>query len=181
MAVQTREKALADQELVPALKNSDRRAFEVFFHRHFESVYRLVWELVRNEEAAHDLTQSAFLKIWEVRETLDPNRPADGFLRVVARNLAVSWLRRPNNRHHLSVEEYDVAQEDHQGDLDELSERLHAAIRELEEPLRVVLNLRLRGFKDKEIAEILGVSVATVDKRKTKAFRILRERLREYL
>ncbi len=168
-----------DQELISAIKRSDRRAFETFFRRHFKNIYQRIWQLVQNEEVARDLTQSTFVKLWEVRKTLDPQKYNRAFLQIMARNLTISWLRKPENR-NFSLQSCDFLQEDYDDKEIELAHKLHQVIKELEEPLRVVLNLRLRGFKDKEIAEILGVSVATVDKRKTKAFRILRARLKDF-
>jgi RNA polymerase sigma-70 factor (ECF subfamily) len=166
----------SDEELVSAIKNSDHCAFEVFFRRHFESIYHYIWQFIRNEEAANDLTQNTFVKIWEIRKMLDPDKSTAAFVQAIARNQALSWLRMPRNR-HLSLEEYDFPEEDTKLENDELIRKLHNVIKELKEPLRVVINLRLRGLKDKEIADLLNVSIATVDKRKSKAFRIIRERL----
>jgi len=170
----------SDAELVSAIKSSDHCAFEVFFRRHFESIYHLIWQFIRNEEAANDLAQDTFVKIWEMRKKLDPHKSSTAFLQVIARNQALSWLRMPRNR-HLSLEGYDFPEEDAEVDHDELIRKLQKAIKELEEPLRVVINLRLRGLKDKEIADLLNVSIATVDKRKSKAFSIIRERLQSSL
>ncbi len=170
----------ADKELVSAIKNSDHCAFEVFFRRHFECIYRFIWQFVRNEETANDLAQDTFLKIWEMRKRLDPDKSVKALLQAIARNQAISWLRIPQNR-HLSLDGYDFPEKNAKVTNDELIGRLHNVIKELEEPLRVVINLRLRGLKDKEIADLLNVSIATVDKRKSQAFRIIRKRLHSFL
>jgi len=170
----------SDEELVHAIKNSDQSAFAVFFCRHFENIYQLIWQFIRNEEAANDLAQDTFVKIWEIRKKLDPDKSTTAFLQVIARNQAISWLRMPRNR-HLSLEGYDFPEENAEVDRDEMIRKLQEVIKELEEPLRVVINLRLRGFKDKEIADLLNVAIATVDKRKSKAFSIIREQLQPFL
>ncbi len=170
----------ADKELVKAIRNSNQAAYEVFFRRHFESIHYLIWQLIHNDEAANDLCQNTFIKIWEIRKSLDPEKSAKAFLQVIARNQALSWLRMPRNR-HLSLEEHDFPVEGAEEENEELTQKLHTAIKDIEEPLRVIINMRLRGFKDKEIADLLSVSIATVDKRKTKAFNIIRQRLQPFL
>lgn len=165
-----------DRYLTEAIRRSDHRAMEIFFHRHYESVFRLVWRLVRNTEVANDLTQEAFVKLWEMRERLDPGKSVVALLHVAARNRALSWLRRPVNR-QLSLEEVNTALLTASEEESDLVQALHWFIGELDEPLREVVVLRLRGFKDREIADLLGIAVATVDKRKTRAFQFLREKL----
>lgn len=169
-----------DAQLIEAIKHSDHVAFEVFFRRHFEAVYQSIWQLIRNDEVANDLAQETFVKAWEKRQALDPEKSSKAFLQAIARNQALSWLRMPRNRHH-SLEGYDFPEEESLEENDEVQRKLHWVIKDLPEPLRVVVNLRLRGFKDKEIADLLTVSVATVDKRKTKAFAFIREHLQPYL
>jgi len=95
-------KETPDQELIEAIANSDHDAFEVFFRRHFESTYRLIWQLIRNGEDSNDLAQNTFVKLWEKRKTLDSAKSTVAFLQAIARNQALSWLRMPRN-HHLSL------------------------------------------------------------------------------
>jgi len=169
-----------DQELILAIKDSQHRAFEVFFQRHFDKIYHFIWQLIRNDEAANDLAQNTFVKLWEIRHKLQPEKSSRALLQTIARNQAISWLRMPRNR-HISIEGFDFPENEKMEESDELARKLHSVIKELDEPLRVVINLRLRGIKDKEIAELLNLSTAAVDKRKTKAFKIIRARLQPFL
>jgi RNA polymerase sigma-70 factor (ECF subfamily) len=67
-------------------------------------------------------------------------------------------------------------------EFDELNERIDIAIKNLPEHCRVVFEMsRFEEMKNREIAEKLGITIKTVEARMTKALRILKNELNEYL
>ena len=64
----------------------------------------------------------------------------------------------------------------------ELEKKIHSAMNELPEQCRTIFQMsRFEDLKYREIAERLGISVKTVETQMSKALRILRTRLAEYL
>jgi RNA polymerase sigma-70 factor (ECF subfamily) len=75
----------------------------------------------------------------------------------------------------------EAASPDKRAMADEINERLVQTIKELPASLRSVLVMaHVQGIPRKDIAEQLGISLKRVDKRMTKALRLLRERMESF-
>lgn len=136
-----------------------------------DAIYRYLVSLGTNPAEAQDLTQETFLKLYIAlckRTQIDNVR---AWLFTVASRMALNqrrwWRYRP------SASEEDVARwtrtEAHpQGTPEqallhrEAASQLDAAIRELSPQQQACLHLRAEGFRLREIACILGVSLSTV-------------------
>ena len=68
-------------------------AFEALFRAHQADVYRWCLRIVREHAAAEDLTMDAFHRAWRSHATLDPRGNFGGWLRRIATNLALDYLR----------------------------------------------------------------------------------------
>lgn len=169
-----------DEELTIAIINSDLKAFRVLHKRYYEPLYRFVRRRTP-EEAAKDLMQDLFLRLWEVREKLDPQKPIRPFLYRLATNLSTDYFRKSRKDQHRvlqSPDEIPLAVEDD----NDLILTIRNAISDLPEPLRLTFELnRFEGIKYREIADMLGISIKTVESRMARALRILDEKLRNIL
>ena len=112
-----------DVALVKAIKNSDRKAFHIFFERYYQSIYLHIWHIIHEDQAAYDLAQETFFKIWEKRTELNPEKSIKSFLQVISRNTAISWLRDPRNR-HVSLDDKDYPAENPEEGKEELIQEL---------------------------------------------------------
>src|SRR5688572_23026941 len=54
-----------DGELLALIQEGRHDAFEVLVHRHTDRFYRLAYRVLANRQAAEDIVQDAFLKLWE--------------------------------------------------------------------------------------------------------------------
>lgn len=61
-----------DHALVKRLRSGDDFALNEIMHRYKERVYRLAWRYVGNEDAALDVTQEAFTKLYFNIDKYDP-------------------------------------------------------------------------------------------------------------
>ncbi len=160
-------------------------------NRYLDSVFRFIRSLVRDSEAAADLTQDVFLKLQRAG-----GHPSGAYVMATARNTALSWLRRRSlERRHVDTR----APEDLEaggpeagvpgvvslgGTPDrvlqqrELAAALAAALAALPQDLREVFHLsEMEGLRYAQIAEVVGCPVGTVASRKHLAVRKLREHL----
>lgn len=85
-----------------AAEGADRAAsedaFEAFFWRHERRVFGFLWRMTGDEQSAHDLAQETFLRAWRHFAELRDAAYAGPWLMRVASNLALSHLRRRNER-----------------------------------------------------------------------------------
>src|SRR6202022_1472627 len=79
---------------VPDVSGSDASMFRQLFEGHSEALRRYAQRIVRSRDAAEDLVQDAFLRLWRSwgRVEIGPNPRA--YLYVLTRSLALNHLKR---------------------------------------------------------------------------------------
>lgn len=86
--------SIPESELVALLKRRDKSGFALLYKRYAASLYGVVCRVVQSPEAAQDVLQDAFVKIWV---NIDAYDPAKGSLFTwmlnVARHTAIDYLR----------------------------------------------------------------------------------------
>ncbi|MCG8604008.1 RNA polymerase sigma-70 factor [bacterium] len=173
---------LSDSQLASAIQASDRESFKLLYYRHHDALYRFLRRRVRSREMAKDLTQEIFLRLWQRRDGLDPDRSLRAYLFQTANNLVIDYLRKQSVEKAHRERQPETEPIDLSGDEFELREKAQQAIRDLPEPLRVVFTFsRFDGLKHRQISEILGISIRTVESRMSHALEILRNKLAPYL
>src|SRR5439155_21716396 len=68
--------------------------FRQLYDQQFHSVYRSIRAVVLDSAAAEDLTQETFVRAYRPRQRYTPTAPPGAWLRRIAINLAISYLRR---------------------------------------------------------------------------------------
>ena len=139
---------------------------------------------------AEDVTQQVFLNFWTHRNDYDLEKPLPPLLLTMARNAWLNAAKREEYRKTSSLQE-DVApsapprragQLDPRLEQKELEEALERALAGLEPPVREVFLLsRYHELKYAEIAQVLGISIKTVEARLSKALQVLQEKLKDFL
>ena len=56
----------ADEALCERVARRDEAAFELLVSRYQERAYRLAWSILRNAEDARDVSQEAFIRLYEM-------------------------------------------------------------------------------------------------------------------
>ncbi|NUO79653.1 RNA polymerase sigma-70 factor [candidate division KSB1 bacterium] len=172
----------SDAELAQALRASDHVAFKTLYFRYFEVLYRFLWRYTRAEQVAKDLVQEVFTRVWQNRDKLDPQQSVKAYLFRIGYNLVIDHLRKKT--HQPDSLEADSAHEPSYVDESQfdLREKLQTAIDNLPEPLRVVFTMsRFEENTYAEIAEVLEISIKTVESRMSKALKELRDQLKPFL
>ena len=92
-----------DHELMARVKARDEQAFAQLVARHSPGVGRYLRSMVREAELALDLTQETFLKIWLNAASFEPRGPFRAWLYRVARNAAISDMRKQRVRDFFGI------------------------------------------------------------------------------
>ncbi len=158
---------------IRALKRGDNAAFSDLIRETQRKLYPVVWRIVRSQDEAADVIQEAYVKLYQHRERLDVNQPVFPYLKRIAVNLALNRVRRlaPGNISSSLLDEMRSEEmASHAVEYDELVRRVHAAVLELPEEQRRVLELRLQEkLSYQQIAETLGIKPGTVMSRLSRA------------
>ena len=85
---------LSDEELCQSVAKGDREAFELLVERHQARAYRLACSVLGNEAEARDVSQDAFIRLYESAHRFDGrSRFSTWFYRVLV-NLCIDYKRR---------------------------------------------------------------------------------------
>ena len=79
--------SMAPRPLLAQLRNGDHQAFREFFGAYVDRLFRFMRRHTRSHAEAQDLTQVLFIKLWERRATIDPDRPFEVFQFDVEHNM----------------------------------------------------------------------------------------------
>lgn len=161
-----------DAELIHSLQLGNLQALGDLYDRHKRQVYQTGLTITGDAEAAADLLQDVFLRLYRYAETIDTARPLEPWLYRVTANLCYTWLKsrrrwlRPLEEaaNWLAGEEDNPAQPERF--LDEDWQQLQKALQGLPVSQRMVVVLYyLNDQTVEEIASILDVPVGTVKSR----------------
>jgi len=132
-------------------------AFEPLFRQHQREVYVWIVRIVRDPAAAEDLTLEAFWRLYQKRDRLDPGANCAAWLRRVATNLAIDYLRRFKPTVLLAAEPAGPNQTD-SVELQEGRAAIRNAVNGLSPKLRAVVQLVLiENEPYAAVAESLGI------------------------
>lgn len=170
------------RQLLERLRADDVDALQSLLEAYWEPLLGYLGRWLGSRDAAEDVAQRTFLRIWEKRRAWRADGSLGGLLFSVARNLAISDRRSQGalQRAQQRFAERLVAGRDALQVLEdaELGEALEAAIRRLPERRREVFILRcVSGLGYREIAGIMGISEQTVANQLSRALATLRESL----
>lgn len=155
------------------------------FARYRQAVFRYAYGILGDAGVAEDTTQEAFLKLYrELRKGRDLEvRP---WLYRVAHNLAIDHVRHRAPTTALDDSGWrDLGDKEHDGNCDvheelvatEQREKLEAISRRLAGQERRCIDLRLEGLRYREIAEVLGVRISSVEKYLSRAVKKITKEL----
>ncbi len=158
----------------------DKKGFKHLFDTHFEDLRNYVYYRCGDTELATDIAQDVFLKVWEKKLDVFEKREM-GLLVKMANDMVISNYRKVKNgqkfQNAIPETGFEITPEDEMI-YNELNGKYINALNELNENERVTFLMnRVDGLKYAEIAEQIGISVKTVEKRMSKALSFLRTRL----
>lgn len=164
----------------------DEEAFRELFINYFPPLTIFAKRYITDLETCEDIVQETFLKIWKSRKKLDITTSARNFLVTAVKNSCVDFLRKKETE--ARYEEFRLHNNDafHTQDdiltLTELENMLNSALEKLPRSVRITFEKnRFEGKTYREIAEENEISIKTVESHMTKALKILRKELKDYL
>jgi RNA polymerase sigma-70 factor (ECF subfamily) len=176
---------LSDEQLAEALRRQDVEVLETLYQRHSRALFSLAFKMLGEQDAAEEIVQEAFLKLWQRPESYQPGRGRlISWLLGVAHHRAVDFLRRRRLELRYSTD-YRLMEPSGAppNPEDELlatlrGEAVIRALGDLPSAQRLVVELAyVRGMTQVEIAQSLGEPLGTVKTRLRLAMQKLRTSL----
>ncbi len=171
-----------DCTLVTRVSNGDELAFRILFHRYRNKLYRFSLRYVKSSAVAEDIVQDTFLKIWEQRQSLQPQLNFEAYLFRISRNQIFNEFKK--STYQAAFEQFTLqnASDNQQTEWEVLAndyqEVLQKALEQLPPQRKQIFQLsRLEGLSHEEIAQQLNLSKNTIKVQINKALKSIRESL----
>lgn len=148
----------------------DSRAFRQLFDYYAEKLTHFAFSIIRNQEAAVEIMDEVFVKVWKNRSGLPQVKNLTTYLYTAIKNTSLNYLSKKANEQ--ITEPFDFVNINlHTGESPEQSlinaeifKKINAAVDALPPKCKIIFKLvREDGLKYREVAEILNISINTVD------------------
>jgi len=184
------ESACTDEALAARIAAGEGAAFDQLVVRWRDRIVDLAHLMTGDRDAAEDIGQEVFLRLFRRPEAYDPSRPFAAWICTVARNLCHDRFRRESTR---SRYQHDAVESRGFGPVPAPSPAEAAAASEAEARLRAAIAglpgrfrdayvlCAVRGLSYEEAARVCGCPTKTVSTRLARARRRLLARMRDWL
>jgi len=175
-------------QLALRIKNGDEYSFELLFRKYYVRLCGFANKYLNDPEEAREMVQDVFLGLWEAREDIRPEDSLNSYLFRITQNKSINKLRRRRvESKYTEILQLVYAEKSEISPYDsllvnELDNEITTAVGKLPVKCREIFDLsRMEGLRYSEIATMLQISVKTVEAQMSKALKILRLELKDYL
>ncbi|MEO5562558.1 MAG: sigma-70 family RNA polymerase sigma factor [Chitinophagaceae bacterium] len=172
-----------DKELAMRIQNGDSNAFNTIYWKYQEALHANIFKLTRNFTVTEDIIQEVFVRLWEKRSTLDPEKSVAGWLFTVSFNLSVNYLKK-KLKESLAYSEFqkDIIIEDTSEEMAGIElGTLKKAINQLSPQKRKVFELcKIKGKTYEEASRELKISKHTVKEYLSGAIYCIKDYLQQH-
>jgi RNA polymerase sigma-70 factor, ECF subfamily len=162
---------LADEELMLLVNNGEPKAFATLYDRHSQAAYCLAYRMMGEKQAAEDLAQEAFIKVWRRAGSY---RAQKGSVRTwifsIVHNRGIDQLRSHASRRR-TQEKIEASAASSQPSEEAFvetwrntqAEQVREALSTLpKEQLKILELAYFSGYTHVQIAELVGLPLGTV-------------------
>lgn len=152
----------------------DGEAYKELFLSYYTRLSRFAYSICGNKESSEEIVSDVFMKIWSNRKSLLAIQNFHLYLYIATRNHSLNYLKKANRQIFFSLDEAVVEMESLYVNPEklmltaEMLKRIEAAVNGLPNRCRLIFRLvREDGLQYKEVAELLHLSVKTVENQMT--------------
>ena len=187
-------KNIAENIVIDKLRQGDEETFIALFRHYYIDLCAYSRRYVGRVDIAEEIVSDTFFRLWENHRSIEINQSLKGYLFQAVCNNSLNFLRKL--KYETKIEDYfsdnsyeNISTESSSFDLpeqsivmQEVNDKINEAISQLPPQQQKVFMLkRFENKKNKEIAELMGISVKTVEMHLSKAMLFLRSFLKDYL
>lgn len=171
---------------IEKIQNDDKIEFERMFKLYYSRLCLYALKIVSDKDIAEEIVQDLFCNFWEKRKKIQLKTNIKSYLYTATYNNSLMYLRKiktaykyklfVKHRSEKSIPSDTYAKEN------EINIIIQETLDSLPDRCKEVFTLsRFEGLKYKEISDKLSVSVKTVEANMSKALRIFRINLADYI
>lgn len=179
--------ALSEKEELELLKNASKQSFENLYYRYSGKLYNFVMKVSKGDTyIAEELVQRTFIKVWETKEFVNPDKSFISYLCTIAKNMLLNEYEHQTVQYIYheyvklnmtgidSMTEKEVEKDLLEEYIDILTENLPPKRRE------IFILSRKEGLSNKRISELLQISESTIETQLSKALSFMKTQLQKH-
>lgn len=180
------ERIKRENNWVKGLNRGDGKAFEAMYRYYYPRLGKFLIRYVHSKKVAEDLIHNLFYSIWKNREKLEPKGTLRAYLYTAIQNQAFKHLKKQKIRNHSDISNHMYLKENQPSQVEnieyqEFKDAVQNVISQLPEKRRqIFLMHREDNLTYKEIAEVLEISIYTVETQMSRSLKFLNEKLARY-
>lgn len=178
---------ITEKEELELLRNASVQSFEHLYHEYSGKLYNFLMKVSKGDSyIAEELVQRTFIKVWETKEYVNPEKSFISYLCTIAKNMLL------NEYEHQTIQfvyqEYvrvNAADEDRSTEkqvdknlledyIDKLAEQLPPKRRE------IFILSRKEGLSNKKISERLHITESTIETQLSKALVFMKTQIQKH-
>lgn len=168
------------KKLILAIKNQDQDAFASLYDLYSDNLYGIAFKIVKSEEAAQDVLQDSFVKIWKNIQKYDEKQGTIfTWMLNITRNTSIDYLRKNKNNSNIEIQNAHY----HVDDKSSLESQINInhigiedALKKLPEDQQLMIEyLYFNGYTQQEVSDELNMPLGSVKTKSRSALIKLRE------
>jgi len=186
---------ISDTTLIENVRNGDEASFEEIVHKYETKVYNLAMRLTRNTCDAEEVLQDVFITVYRKLDSFEGKAKFSSWLYRITANAAFMKLRKRRQDQSVPIEDMlpyiqntistawtqSAIAGDSQAVNNEMRIALEGAIAKLPSEYRAVFVLRdIDCLSNKEVGDILGLSIPAIKSRLHRSRLMLRKKLKMF-
>jgi RNA polymerase sigma-70 factor (ECF subfamily) len=168
-----------DKKLITLIKQSNGNALRALFERYFNRLCKFAFQFIKNIDLCEEAVSDIFLKIWLKRNDINITSSVSSYLYISVRNQCITYIKKNKQIFEKleTAETQGKVSSENSDDFvcyEELVAEVESVLQKLPAKRQLIFRMnRFDGLKYKEIAEILNISVNTVQNQMTEAVKFL--------
>lgn len=180
------ERVIRDNQRVRRLNQGDKKAFEEIYRCYYSQLGSFLMRYVNSKKMAEDIIHNVFFSLWENRTSLKACGTLKAYLYKSVRNQAFNQLSKEKKTDIVEITEYpgridEEATPETVLEMKELKQAYKYALKTLPEKRRhIFLMHREDKLTYREIAEVLDISIKTVETQISRSLKYLLKQLSHF-
>ncbi|WP_242204918.1 RNA polymerase sigma-70 factor [Aestuariivivens insulae] len=158
--------------------------FSLLFDKQYPKLCNYALTVVGDKDISKELVQEAFIKLWKRLDSISPdNRSIESYLITVLKNNIIDFYRKEQVRKkHIDLYKHNRETQNRIEGQWEITSQIEQVYATLPEKTVEIFKLsRVSGLSYKEIAELKGISIKTVELHMSKALTAFKKGLKDFL
>lgn len=174
---------IQDNDIIDGCLKNDRKMQKALYEKYSPTLYAICLRYAKSQEEAQDVLQEGFIKVFKYIGQFSREHSFEGWLKRIFINTSITHYKQ--NLKHYYQQDIDEIKETktesgNYTDVEYTKEELLNVISSISDGYRIVFNMyAIEGYKHKEIAETLGIDVATSKSQYHRAKKVIQQKLEE--